>query len=306
MGSIGKRHLLNLVEILEEMQVSYCIDAIRHSNCIIEDKYAKYITNQYYDFEDVGEEYDIAFITNPTSEHLNAVKMLVGKAKNFFIEKPISDSVDIQKEGFEAIKGVCYIACPLRYTKIMNYIKEFVQRNKVISYRAFSSSYLPDWRPENDYRSSYCAVKALGGGVELDLIHEIDYLGTIFGPPEEVILRRGKFSDLEIETNDLAIYIMRYKDKLGTIYLDYFGRHPSRGLLLCTNEATLECDFMSGKILNNGREIDADLKEERNSSYLKEMRAFIEMVVDNRENCNPFEEALNTLKIALGKIGKEN
>lgn len=306
LGSIGKRHLSNLVNVLEEMQVPYNIDALRFSNAKLKPSQSKFIRNEFYDFNDIGGGYDVAFITNPTSEHLNAVNKLTDKVNSFFVEKPITNKIGINNEVFEAIEGVCYTACPLRYTKIMDYIKEFVQRNKVISYRAFSSSYLPEWRPKNDYRGSYSAVKALGGGVELDLIHEIDYLGSIFGSPEEVILRRGKFSDLEIDTNDLAIYIMGYKDKVGTIYLDYFGRHPRRGLVLCTNEVTLECDFIAGKILNNGKEIDADLKEEHNSCYLKEMRAFIEMVVGNRKNHNPYEEAMNTLKIALGETGKEN
>jgi len=305
LGSIGKRHLFNLVEVLEEMQISYHIDALRFSDIKLDNSYSKLIRNQFYDLKEVGEVYDIAFITNPTSEHLNTVKIMEGMAKNFFIEKPITNIVDIHSDISEAIEGVCYTACPLRYTKIMSYVKDFVQENKVISYRAHSSSYLPDWRPEKDYRSLYSAVESLGGGVEVDLIHEIDYLGYLFGPPEEVVLRKGKFSDLDIETNDLAIYILRYKDKVGTVYLDYFGRHPSRGLVLCTNEVTWECDFISGEIFSNGKRIDVDLKEERNSCYLKEMRAFIDMVVGGRENCNPFEEAVGTLKIALGAMGKE-
>lgn len=306
LGSIGKRHLFNLVEVLEEMQIPYHIDALRSSDVKLENSYSKLIRNQFYDFKEVGEGYDIAFITNPTSEHLNAIKILEGKAKNFFVEKPITNNVDIHSEIFEAIEGVCYTACPLRYTKIMAYVKDFVQKNKVISYRAHSSSYLPEWRPEKDYRSSYSAVKSLGGGIELDLIHEIDYLGYLFGPPEEIMVRRGKFSDLEIETNDLAIYILGYKDKVGTVYLDYFGRYPSRGLVLCTNEVTLECDFIEGEIFSKGKRIDADVKEERNSCYLKEMRAFIEMVVEDRENFNPSGAALNTLRIALGEMGKDD
>ncbi len=42
-------------------------------------------------------------------------------------------------------------------------------------------SYLPDWRPGNNYKKSVSAKKDLGGGVLLELSHELDYIRWIFG-----------------------------------------------------------------------------------------------------------------------------
>ena len=65
-----------------------------------------------------------------------------------------------------------YVACPLRYNAVIQYIKDNIDLQDVISVRSISSSYLPDWRPGVDYRKTYSAKKELGGGVSIDLIHE--------------------------------------------------------------------------------------------------------------------------------------
>ncbi len=63
----------------------------------------------------------------------------------------------------------------------------------------------------------------MGGGVSIDLIHELDYLCYLFGLPQRVRLEKGKYSSLEIDSDDLALYQLAYPDKLAQIYLDYFG-----------------------------------------------------------------------------------
>jgi len=41
--------------------------------------------------------------------------------------------------------------------------------------------FLPLWRPNADYRKSYRSKRWLGGGVDLELSHEIDYCLWLFG-----------------------------------------------------------------------------------------------------------------------------
>ena len=50
---------------------------------------------------------------------------------------------------------------------------------KVFNINIISNSYLPKWR-KRDYRTSYSSSKSQGGGVLLDLSHELDYLTWIF------------------------------------------------------------------------------------------------------------------------------
>ena len=44
-----------------------------------------------------------------------------------------------------------------------------------------NSSFLPQWRKDISYENSVSAQKKLGGGVRLELSHDIDYLNLIFG-----------------------------------------------------------------------------------------------------------------------------
>ena len=61
-----------------------------------------------------------------------------------------------------------------------------------------------------DYRTVYSARRAMGGGVTIDLIHEWDYLVDLFGRPQEVYNFKGTYSELEIDSDDLSVYIARW------------------------------------------------------------------------------------------------
>ena len=45
----------------------------------------------------------------------------------------------------------------------------------------------------------------MGGGVGIDLIHEWDYLTWLFGTPVETYSIQRKISNLEIDSDDVAI-----------------------------------------------------------------------------------------------------
>ena len=78
------------------------------------------------------------------------------------------------------------------------------------SVRAMCSSYLPEWRPGVDWKKCYSAHADMGGGVDIDLIHEWDYLTYLFGFPHNVYSIRGQFSDVTADSCDNAIYIGEY------------------------------------------------------------------------------------------------
>ena len=77
LGSIAKRHILNLTSILKDRAIEFEIDIFRHTNRPIED--ADIITkiHSVYTESDLSNNdcvYDIAFITNPTSLHYETIK----------------------------------------------------------------------------------------------------------------------------------------------------------------------------------------------------------------------------------------
>lgn len=303
LGSIAKRHIKNLDEVLRQRKIKSEIDVFRHRLGDVNEVKSKLpVTNVYEQSDITNKQYDIIFITCPTFMHYDSIKLCALHTKHLFIEKPVfSDSnLDINKLNLKE-NGIYYVACPLRYTSILQYIKNNIDLDKVFSIRSISSSYLPEWRPDQDYRQTYSAQKSLGGGVRIDLIHEWDYLTSLFGMPEQVIYAGGKFSDLEIDSDDIATYIGVYHNRLVELHLDYFGRKIVRECVLYTTDETIRADIAKGEIyfLKSGKMIE--LHEDRNAYQKKELEHFLDIVEGKSENDNTISHAVEVLKIAENK-----
>lgn len=304
-GSIATRHISNLKSICEEQARECQIDVFRsgiHKELPV--KVESYITKVYLYFDEVPSDYDVIFITNPTEYHLDTLKKFNQKGKHFFIEKPICSIEQLSGIGQDFIRkeSVYYVACPLRYTSVIQYLKNNINFEDVFSIRCISSSYLPEWRKNVDYRETYSAHKALGGGVSIDLIHEWDYLCYLLGKPKKIYSIIEKISDLEIDSDDIAIYIARYDKMVVELHLDYFGRKPIRQIQLFTKEDTLLCDLIESNIvfMKTGKRIE--FNQQRDDYQKKELNYFLEIIGRKKENINCIEYACDTLKLTKGVI----
>ena len=166
-GSIAKRHIQNLITLCKIRGIEVNIDALRRNNSKSHSEVS--FRKIYTDINEIVDIYDIIFITNPTDYHLDVLNMLQEKGKHFFIEKPLTSLTKMEEIKHFKCKdeSIYYVACPLRYTSVVRYLKENIRIDEVIGVRCISSSYLPDWRPGQDYRATYSAHKNLGGGVQL-------------------------------------------------------------------------------------------------------------------------------------------
>lgn len=300
LGSIAKQHIVNLSEVLKDRDTVFQIDVIRHDDKPVEDAgIRRLITDVYTEQQAGNKKYDIIFITNPTAMHYKTIQRCVSLAEHLFIEKPVFDRCGVDICGL-ALKesSVYYVACPLRYTAVLQYVRQNIDLDRVYSARAISSSYLPGWRPGTDYRNTYSAKRALGGGVAIDLIHEWDYLVSLFGLPEQVLYAGGRYSSLEIDSDDLAAYIGIYKDKLVEVHLDYFGRQSTRELVLFTAEDTVVADLVNNRVCFQRQGTVIDLPEERTSYQKRELAHFLDIIEGKCENDNNIAHALEVLRIA--------
>lgn len=296
-GSIAKRHIRNLHTICEEKNIDLTIDAFRRSAEII-DGIDKVFCNEI----SVPSDYDAVFITNPTDKHLESLAHFHDKGKHFFIEKPVVSlpQIDMAKQFELRRDSVYYVAAPLRYNAVIQWIKNNINPVDVISIRSISSSYLPDWRPGQDYRETYSAHKEMGGGVSIDLIHEWDYLTYLFGEPRKILSIIGKKSDLEIDSDDYAIYIAEYSDKIVELHLDYFGRKTIREIQLFTKNDTIIGDIANNKVvfLRTGEVID--FHEERDDFQKRELVHFLQMVDGIDEVEDGFHHGIQVLNLTQG------
>src|SRR5690606_29956228 len=102
-------------------------------------------------------------------------------------EKPLSDSLESFARAGEVLlenSAKIEVAYNLRFMPSAIRLKELLTEQIVGRIHSVSievGQYLPDWRPATDYRKNVSACKKLGGGVLLELSHELDYLTWLFG-----------------------------------------------------------------------------------------------------------------------------
>lgn len=304
-GSIGSRHITNFSNLCAEKNIDLEIDAIRYSDRILPNDIKRCVRKEIRAPRDLDEHYDILFVTDETKTHYDNIMRYRDICDHMFIEKPIFDTIDYPISDIKPKKesDVYYVAAPIRFTNYYKKLKQVASSHTVYSARIIFSSYMPDWQPGRDYRKSFRCFDNRGGGVDVDLLHEVDYMIDLFGIPSKVHRVAGKYSHLEMEACDLATYIFEYKDKVVEMHLDYFGRVRNRKteLYLDTDVVTvdfnkLSCEYaVSGNVERHGAETHF---------YQDEMAYFLDLVLSNGsiENVNTPERAFATLKITKGIV----
>ena len=297
-GSIAKRHLGNVWEFLNG---NCTIDVYRSSNRSLPEEIQKKIARQLPYNGPVEDHYDAVFVTTPTSVHYETIKKFAPHTDAFFIEKPVFDRTDYDLSAIENLSDkICYVACPLRYNSVIQYVKENIPCEEAYAVRAISSSYLPNWRPGQDYRTCYSAHKDMGGGVSIDLIHEWDYLFHLFGTPTQVKSIIDQISNLEIHSDDIAVYIAKTEKTVIELHLDYFGRKDMRQLQIFLPEDVVTCDILAGTVHYEVSGETIRLNCERNAWQMAEIVQYFRILSGEAENHNAVQNAVNILSCAMG------
>lgn len=303
-GSIGTKHIENLKFLCRTKSIKLTVHAYRTGKSNYNTDIDALVDKQIYNRSELDSWYDAVFICNPTSLHYQTVIDTRNLSDCFFIEKPIFDKhYDLNTMELNSAARY-YVACPLRYKGVIQYLKEHINKYDVISGRIICSSYLPNWRPGTDYTKSYSAIKALGGGVSIDLVHEIDYMTYLFGLPDGVLWMNGKYSNLKIDSDDLSCYIFQYANKLIEMHLDYFGLKPQRKIELFCNDQFVVGDLLKNSItIQSGSETEIfTCNENANDFYLAEMQNFLNLVYGEKYISNNLYDAQRILVLAKGEI----
>ena len=299
LGSIGQRHLKNIHAVAAARGIAVETDVVEPRELDYLDATTRALVRNRFATPDELGLYDMIFVTNPSQLHHETLLSVKDKADFFFVEKPVfTKALPPDALAPFADEKRFYVACPIRHTRVYGFLAEFVPQNKIYCARAICSSYLPEWRPGTDYRRTYAAQEG-AGGVKLDLIHEFDYLFTLFGLPETSCLFDGQFSHLELKSVDGVSFVARYSDKTLELHLDYYGRVPRREIELYTADDVVVCDFIKAEIrfLKSGRRID--LAEERNEYCLREIGSFFDFALKGAANINPVPYANRIVEFVL-------
>lgn len=304
-GSIGSRHIINFSALCASRGIDLQIDAIRYSDRVLPVEIDSKLRKQIRNNGDLDEHYDILFVTDETKTHYENIMRYREICDNMFIEKPIFDTLNYPINQIVPKKhgDIYYVACPIRFTNYYKRLKEIVRGRDVYSVRIIFSSYMPEWQPGRDYRKSFRCFDNRGGGVDVDLLHEVDYMVDLFGVPLNVHRVAGKYSHLEMDACDLATYLFEYRDKVVEMHLDYFGRVRTRKTELYLEDEVVTVDF-NRQICKYAVNGSVDILGPETHFYQDEMAYFLDLVQSNGEmkNVNTPERAYETLKITKGIV----
>jgi predicted dehydrogenase len=287
LGSIGKRHVKNIKEFFPAIKII----ALRHSKFNKNDLVNYGLHDCVLSIEDaLNYSPDAAIICNPASEHLKFAKILAQSGIDLLIEKPISNSAVGVEELIELCKlNKCILmtAYNLRFLPSLVEFKNQIDLNrvgKILSIQSEVGQYLPSWRPESDYRMSVSANKNLGGGVLLELSHEIDYLYWIFGEFRWVNAHVSKQSSLDIDVEDSSKILLSFDNDLSaSLNMDFFRHDTSRKCYAIGEKGTLLWDGISDEVkyFENGANAWKTIfksNADKNLTYLEEIKYFFSKI----------------------------
>jgi predicted dehydrogenase len=298
LGSIAQKHISALRAIDDNVEIA----ALRSSGNAIETDGIRNV----FSLDDVEDDIDFVIISNPTYLHGCTIRDILYLNKPLFIEKPLMHSVKEAEELSGIVRNshvMTYVACNLRFHPVINHLKTFVQDKRINEVNVYCGSYLPEWRTGRDYRLIYSANPSKGGGVHLDLIHEIDYAYWLFGKPEKVSSTFSNASSLEIEAIDYANYCLSYKNFSVNIILNYYRRDSKREIEIVGEEATWRADLLNSELKELGSMKTIFSSEKRMiDTYHEQMNYFVNCISSGQKPTNNFFEALEVLKIALHEV----
>lgn len=293
-GSIGKRHF----EVLSKLSKIKSIDLVTKQN----------IKNEkcYKTLEEVLNisTYDYFVIASETNKHFSQLEYLENSVKNklIFCEKPLFKS----KKELIIKNNKVFIGYVLRFHPLFEKLKVFLKQEQIILANVKCGQYLPSWRPNTDYKNCYSAKKEEGGGVLLDLSHEIDYVQWICGSIQKLNSIQTKISDLEINSDDLTMLIGKTnKNTMINISIDYISKITHRKLLVETLENTYELDFILNKLIKKNK---LGLEEVYSFSNLERNYLFEKMHLDifeEQKNICTLKEALSVME-TISTIQEQN
>lgn len=311
-GSIGSRHK-SVVEACESVDKTTTIGQ-RDFDLAFEGKTSD--ERDEYLYELAGGKPDFVIIAGPASTHIKTASYFVNMNVPMIIEKPLSHNCDGVNNFLSSVdsKQLCVsVGYNLRFVSSLQRFKQVIDDGvlgEIHSVRCEVGQYLPDWRPDADYKQSVSANASMGGGVLLELSHEIDYLQWIFGPIKAVsgYVKNTDRLDIDVEdTAHLLFSLTKKQDKkslMVSVDMDFIRRDPTRVCLVIGEHGTLRWDGIADEVsIYNTDHSQWKLvykgNMSRDESYKKALHLFIDCIDNNRSplvTANDGSSVLNVIE----------
>lgn len=246
---------------------------------------------------------DIVVVTTPCGAHLHPAELAMKAGKHVIIEKPI----EINVERAERLKTIAeeegvYLTCIFqsRFMPVVQVLKETIDSGRfgrismvnaeVKWYRGQSYFESAPWRG---------SMELCGGGILINqAIHTIDLLLYLTGDPVEVSAYSDIIAHENIEVEDVAAAIMRYKNGALGVIEATTGSYPgsvrrieingTKGTIVVEDDSIVKWDFADKKA-------EDDEIKKRFSSLSDANSASDPTSVDIRYFVNQYNDFINAI-----------
>ncbi|MDD3896383.1 MAG: Gfo/Idh/MocA family oxidoreductase [Candidatus Peribacteraceae bacterium] len=308
-GSIGMRHLRNLRVLgINDLAVSDP-DADHLKNAADELQ-----VEPFADFTEALTRYkpSIVLACGPTITHVPQALEAAKTGAHVFIEKPLShtpERIDELQEETAKRNRACMVGCNMRFHPGPAMVKKLLDEGrigKILEAEVYTGSYLPNWRPQQDYKKSYSADPAQGGAV-LDCIHEIDLALWYFGPAKIAQATTQSAATIGLPEIDgtADINLVHEGGMKSHVHLSFTEPEYRRFCAITGTKGSIRWDFTE-KIVEvknrDGKIVDSFAEPENwepNDMYIDEMKHFLECIETQQAPRRNLAEANAALQIAL-------
>lgn len=307
LGSVGRRHMRNLIALGETDIVLYRT----HKATLPDDELAGYPVET--DLAEALKKHkpDAVIVSNPTALHLDVAIPAAQAGCAILLEKPISHSMerlDVLQSAAQKSGAKVLAAFQFRFHPGMVKTRQLIQDGeigRIISAHVHFGEYLPAWHPWEDYRKGYAARADMGGGVVATQCHSLDYLPWLAGRRVESVWGfADKLSDLEVDVEDTAKIGLRFEGgALGSLHLDYNQQPPEHEFRIIGTHGTIKWNLADGA----ARIYRTEKKDwevfplpngwERNVMFMEQMKHFVDVVKGKAEPSCTLEDGVRVMKI---------
>jgi len=324
LGAIGQRHLRNLHALLGDA-LEVAAWRVRGQTAVVtegleldagESVEARYGVRVFAALDAALAEFrpELVMVCNPTRLHVPVALAAARAGAHLFIEKPLGADLEGTEElrrTVEERRLVALVGFQLRFHPCFVRLSGLLAAEALgplLWVRARYGEYLPGFHPYEDYRQSYAAREALGGGVILTQIHDLDYLVALFGMPRRVFALGGHLSGLEIDVEDVASIALdcRVHDRVLPVHLhqDFLTRPPVRRCEIAGESGTVEVDFRAAELTR--RDAQGEVVEHfatpgfsRNAMFVDLLRHLLACIAGVERPVVGIAEAIRTQTVAV-------
>jgi predicted dehydrogenase len=228
-------------------------------------------------------------IATATDVRLPLIEAAAARGLAVYVEKPLA----FRPEEVEAIAEV---TAPIAGRSMLGYMMRYHPAVRALAASDLSDTFqfaltighdVTQWRANWRFSESY-AARADGGGVLLDLCHELDLACCLF--PGLEVTRVESLGHVAFPGVDFASRIsLRSQGVAGDVSMDYLTPQLHRRATLRGDERMRDFDFarQSYAVTDPSGTHQLDLPLERNAMFLDAMRDFLALAFDGPTSGNP-------------------